>query len=278
MTDAIAAKQNDLGTRVLSALVLAPVALALAWLGGWPFAALVAAAGVAMAVELAALLPGAAGRERAMLAGVAVAAVGLAASGLPIVALIAGAAGFAFSLAIRLWRGEAIWAAFFAYPYLILPLVALVWLRSDAALGRATIFWLLGSVWAIDTFAYFAGRSIGGPKLWPRLSPKKTWAGLGGGMLGAAIVGGVTTVWVGVGSAVLLALIGALFAVIEQAGDFCESALKRHAGVKDSGRLIPGHGGILDRVDGLVAVTVGAALLSLLHGGASAGAGVLIWP
>lgn len=273
-----AAKTNDLRTRVLSAVVLAPIALALAWIGGWPFAALIATASVAMAIELAALLPGSIARERVTLAVVAVIAVGLAASSLPVVGLIAGAAGLALSAAIRLWRGEALWVAFLAYPYLILPVVALIWLRADPMLGRAVIFWLLGTVWAIDTFAFFAGRSIGGPKLWARLSPKKTWAGLAGGVLGAAIVGGTTAAWLGLGSVPALALIGALFAVIEQAGDFGESALKRRAGVKDSGKLIPGHGGILDRVDGLVAVAMGAALLSLLHGGASAGAGVLIWP
>lgn len=272
------AGQNDLRTRVVSALVLAPAALALAWVGGWPFAALMAVGAVAMAHELAALLPGRAVRERAMLAGFALVAVALAATGLPLVALIAGAAGLAFSLAIRLWRGEPAWASLFAFPYLILPLVALLWLRSDPVLGRAAIFWLFASVWAIDTFAYFAGRTIGGPKIWPRLSPKKTWAGLAGGALGAALAGGIAVMWIGQGSAILLGLVGAFLAVVEQTGDFCESALKRRAGVKDSGRLIPGHGGILDRVDGLVAVAVAAAMLSLWHGGTSAGAGVLIWP
>src|SRR5690606_27819482 len=113
------------------------------------------------------------------------------------------------------------------------------------------------------------GRTIGGPKIWPRLSPKKTWAGLIGGMAGAAMVGAASAYLLdlGAGAAIVLALLGLPFAVIEQAGDFGESALKRRAGVKDSGKLIPGHGGILDRVDGLVAVATGAALLSLLHGG-----------
>ncbi|MEX0839493.1 MAG: phosphatidate cytidylyltransferase, partial [Parvibaculum sp.] len=130
----------------------------------------------------------------------------------------------------------------------------------------------------IDIGAYFAGRFIGGPKLAPRISPKKTWAGLIGGMMGAAMVGMGTSLWIGLGSPVLLALIGVGMTVIEQAGDFFESALKRRAGVKDSGTLIPGHGGILDRVDGLVAVAIGAALLALLHNAAHPGAGVLIWP
>lgn len=272
-------KSSDLGTRVLSAIVLAPLALAIAWIGGWPFAALIGAASIAMAVELSWLLPGGQRRESICLTICAVAAVALTAADLAGVALIVGAAGLCLSLAIRLWRGEPLWAAFLAYPYLVIPVISIVWLRSDPNLGRAVIFWLLGTVWAIDTFAYFTGRTIGGPKIWPRLSPKKTWAGLIGGMAGAAMVGAASAYLLdlGTGTAIVLALLGLPFAAIEQAGDFGESALKRRAGVKDSGKLIPGHGGILDRVDGLVAVATGAALLSLLHGGTSAGAGVLIW-
>lgn len=280
MTEGVvpSAKSSDLRTRVVSAVILAPLVLALVWFGGWPFDLLIGAATVAMAVELAPLLPGDARRERVMLAIFGLAAVGLATLSMPLTALLAGVAGLALSLAIRLWRSEPLWGALLGYPYLVLPTVALVWLRADPALGRQAIFWLLGTVWAIDTFAYFAGRSIGGPKIWPRLSPKKTWAGLCGGMAGSAIVGIVTALSLGLGSPAALALIGIVAAVIEQAGDFGESALKRRAGVKDSGKLIPGHGGILDRVDGLVAVAVAAAALSAFHGGASAGAGVLIWP
>ena len=168
--------------------------------------------------------------------------------------------------------------ALIAYSYLVLPLVALIWLRNDPELGRAAIFWLLATVWAIDICAYFSGRFIGGPKLAPSISPKKTWAGLVGGMAGAAAIGVITSLWIGAGSPALLALIGIGMTVLEQAGDFFESALKRRAGVKDSGTLIPGHGGILDRVDGLVAVAAGAALLALLHNATHPGAGVLIWP
>lgn len=269
---------SNLRTRVLSALVLAPVALALAWAGGWFFAALIAAASVAMAVELAALLPGNGLAERVLLAGFTLAAVALTVAGLPLVALIAGLAGLCFSLAFRMWRGEALWVPLFAFPYLVLPLVAILWLRLDPLLGRAAVFWLLGIVWATDSCAYFAGRTIGGPKIAPSLSPKKTWAGLIGGMLGAGAVGFGTSLWLGMGSPALLGGLSALLAIVAQAGDFLESGLKRHAGVKDSGKLIPGHGGILDRVDGLVAAAVGAGLLALFHGAASPGAGVLIWP
>src|SRR5690606_8072637 len=154
----------------------------------------------------------------------------------------------------------------------------MIWLRADPQLGLVAIFWLLGVVWATDSFAYFTGRAIGGPKLIPRLSPKKTWAGLLGGMAGAALAGAAVSLWLGMGSAPLLAALSAGLAVLSQAGDFAESALKRRAGVKDSGKLIPGHGGILDRVDGLVAVTLGAAVLAFLNNAVQPAAGVLIWP
>ncbi|PKQ05860.1 MAG: phosphatidate cytidylyltransferase [Alphaproteobacteria bacterium HGW-Alphaproteobacteria-11] len=271
---------SDLKTRVISAAVLAPVALGATWAGGWFFAALLAAAALVMAQELARLLYGAAvgSRDAAGLAVAGLSVIVLATAGLPGAALAAAGAVLAFALAARSWSGRTMMPALIAYCYLVIPLVALVWLRNDPELGLAVTIWLLATVWAIDICAYFAGRFIGGPKLAPSISPKKTWAGLIGGMMGAAAVGVVTSLWIGAGSPLLLALIGVGMTVLEQAGDFFESALKRRSGVKDSGTLIPGHGGILDRVDGLVAVAAGAALLALLHNATHPGAGVLIWP
>ncbi|MBX3503950.1 MAG: phosphatidate cytidylyltransferase [Parvibaculum sp.] len=268
----------DLKLRVISALVLAPLVLGAVWLGGWFFAGLLAVAAIIMAHELSGLLFGEASvRRAAALAVTALVAVALAAMGLFTAALAAGAAGLAFALAARSWTGQALWPALFAYFYLVPPLVALIWLRADPDLGLAVLVWLLATVWAIDIFAYFAGRFIGGPKLAPRISPKKTWAGLIGGMAGAVAVAVATWTWLGTGSLVALVAIAIVLTILEQAGDFAESALKRRAGVKDSGKLIPGHGGILDRVDGLVAVALGAALLALANNAASPAAGVLIW-
>ena len=178
----------------------------------------------------------------------------------------------------RLWREKPVGQVLIAYPYLVLPFVALIWLRNDPSYGLEAVFWLLVMVWAIDSFAYFAGRTIGGPKLMPSISPKKTWAGLIGGMLGAVAAGVAAALMIGVGSPILLGIVSAGLAVVEQLGDFFESAMKRRAGLKDSGHLIPGHGGMLDRVDGLMAVTVGAALLGMIHYAAHPAAGVLIWP
>jgi phosphatidate cytidylyltransferase len=135
--------------------------------------------------------------------------------------------------------------------YVGLPALALVWLRNHVPGGAEHVLWLFLVVWATDIFAYFAGRSIGGAKLAPSISPGKTWAGLYGGMAGAGLTGGVVALAFGAGfwPASVLA---ALLAVVAQIGDLFESALKRRAGVKDSGHLIPGHGGLLDRIDGLV--------------------------
>ncbi len=136
--------------------------------------------------------------------------------------------------------------------YLGLNLLALIWLRSQPEIGRDLTFFLLLSVWAVDTGAYFAGRLIGGPKLAPRFSPSKTWAGLFGGMAAAAAIGLLWAFIAGARQPQLALLLGPLIAVIAQTGDIMESALKRRAGAKDSGTLIPGHGGILDRIDGLL--------------------------
>ena len=162
-------------------------------------------------------------------------------------------------------------------PYVAFPGIAFILLRDDASHGLVAMAWLFAAIWAADTLAYFAGRLIGGPKLWPAVSPKKTWAGLGGAVAGGALAGLAFAVWLGQGILPLV-LIGGLLGVVEQGGDLFESALKRHFGVKDSGRLIPGHGGVLDRVDGLAAAAMVAALLGVMHRGTeAAGAGLLIW-
>ena len=276
--EASGAKSAELRTRIISALVLAPIALGLTWFGGWPFAALLCVAAILMAWELSALLPGISPTMRIMLAGFALIAIGLTAIGGPFVALLVSLAGLTFALTISILTSAPVSSPAIAFSYLILPLVSLLWLREGDDYGRIALFWLLFTVWATDTFAYFAGRGIGGPKLAPRLSPNKTWAGLIGGMVGAALVGTIIAIWFSLGSAFGLAFVSALIAVIAQAGDIFESALKRRAGVKDSGKVIPGHGGILDRVDGLVAAAVGAAIISTLHGTMGPATGVLLWP
>lgn len=263
-----------LRVRVLSALVLALPALAAVYVGGLLFDLLLGIVVLLMAFEWDRLCAGPRGasakaNDPATLALVAaiLAVIVAALLRVPALALWLTLAGFAavFLIARGIDRRAPLLQALGAL-YIGIPFVALVWLRADPAVGAVTVFWLLGIVWATDTGALFAGRSIGGPKLAPVISPNKTWAGLAGGMLAAAIVGGAFALWLS--SAVApAALISAGLAVVAQAGDLVESLVKRHFGVKDSGTIIPGHGGIFDRVDGLLAVAPVWALVVLLDAG-----------
>ena len=156
--------------------------------------------------------------------------------------------------------------------YVGIPCAAFISLRGDPTVGLQQILWIVALVIAVDTGAYFSGRSIGGPKLAPHISPNKTWAGLIGGMVSAAIVGAITTAILGRPSIVPLTVVSAGLAIVEQAGDLAESAFKRHFGVKDASNIIPGHGGALDRVDGLIAVAAAVAGINALIGSS-----VLTW-
>jgi phosphatidate cytidylyltransferase len=147
--------------------------------------------------------------------------------------------------------------------YIGIPLLALIWIRSEWEYGLLTVCWLLVLVWAADIGAYASGRLIGGPKMAPGISPNKTWAGLGGCVVASAIAGATTAhvaEFENIGLVKAL-LVSALVGLISQGGDLLESAIKRHFKVKDSSQLIPGHGGVLDRVDALLAAIAAAALL-----------------
>jgi len=155
--------------------------------------------------------------------------------------------------------------------WIALPCVLLLWLARAEAVGRLTLLWIFAVVWATDIGAYMVGRRLGGPLLAPHWSPRKTWAGMIGGAGCAALAGWATARLLGV-SALPLVLISAGLAIVEQFGDLAESVAKRRFGVKDSSGLIPGHGGLLDRLDGLLAVIPAVALLTLIGGGS-----VLTW-
>jgi phosphatidate cytidylyltransferase len=166
----------------------------------------------------------------------------------------------------RLMRGRP--AAFgLAIVYSIAALLALLWLRHQPAYGRETILWILVCVWATDIGAYFIGSYAGGAKLAPTISPSKTWSGLVGGMCFSAVVSAACGLVFDAGETLILAVTGLAIAVVAQAGDLLESAAKRRAGVKDSGSLIPGHGGVLDRIDGLIAALVFVAAIRMVAGG-----------
>jgi phosphatidate cytidylyltransferase len=157
--------------------------------------------------------------------------------------------------------------------WIALPCVLLLWLAQRDGSGRATLLWILAVVWATDIGAYAFGSRIGGPRLAPRWSPGKTWAGLFGGMFCAALAGWAAARLIGAPAALPLVMLSAGLAIVDQFGDLAESVAKRRFGVKDSSDLIPGHGGLLDRLDGLLAVVPAVALLAALRGG-----NVLAWP
>jgi phosphatidate cytidylyltransferase len=155
--------------------------------------------------------------------------------------------------------------------------IASVLLRHDAVKGFVALTFVLLIVWVTDSGGYFAGRGIGGPKLWPRVSPKKTWAGAIGGFVASLAVAGVFAA-LDLGKAGPLVMIGGALSVVSQLGDLFESAVKRRFGVKDSSQIIPGHGGLLDRLDGFVAAVAIAALFGFLRGGADGvGRGLMVW-
>ncbi len=221
--------QSNLALRIVSAAVLAPVAVGAAYFGGWPFALFWAASAIAVAWEWTRLVKG----------------------------------------QVWIMSGILYAAAMFAAPVL---------LRADATLGLLAIVLLFAIVWSTDIFGYFAGRAIGGPKLMPAVSPKKTWSGAIAGTFGATIVAVLVARLFGSFSTIAIASVALLLSVCAQAGDLFESWVKRKFGVKDSSQLIPGHGGVMDRLDGFWAAAVVGCLIGLLRGGFDVPArGLLVW-
>lgn len=259
----------DLATRTGSGLAVAGLAAAAVWAGGWWLAGLAALVAALMAWELRRMTAGPApfGAAGALAAaGAAAACLATEAEawrwGLAVAALSLGAAAWACRAEPAGDRARFLIGAF----YVAAATSALVGLRTDPDYGAAALVWVALSVVATDVGAYFAGRALGGPKLWPAVSPGKTWSGLGGGVLAAAATGAAFSA-VTTGTLVHeVALVSGLMAVLAQGGDLAESALKRRYGVKDSSRLIPGHGGLLDRMDGLLAAGLVAAVATFLRG------------
>ncbi len=270
---------RELLVRIIAAAVLIPIALLDVWLGSVWFDIGIALIAAMMAVEWCRMVHGGSQRQLAV--------HGLAAIG---AALIVSRSGLATALQL-IFLCWALSLAFQAYskglrsrwmwwgvPYIALPGVALVLIRHSPDLGLTAVFWLFAVVWTADTMAYVFGRLIGGPKLAPAISPNKTWAGLAGAIVGGTVAAIVAAMIAGLDSLAMLGLIGAFLAVVEQAGDLFESGVKRRFGVKDSGNSIPGHGGVLDRVDGLMFAAIAAAAIGALHGGQHMVAhGLMVW-
>ena len=256
-------KDRNLLVRLVSAFILIPIVLVDVYLGGWWFTALIMLVAVLAMREWARMISGEQGGWWFYTLLGLVAAIVLVSGPLP-------NAGWSV-----LWIGKALLTAlvvtYFAkkphlvalgVPYVLLPALAMLWLRGHDD-GLRLIIYLFFVVWATDTGAYVVGRIIGGPKLAPNISPKKTWSGAVGGTIIAGITGLVVAMIYNTELPIVAFAIGIMLAIITQLGDLLESGVKRHYAVKDSGGSIPGHGGILDRIDGLITAAVG---LAIFHG------------
>ena len=273
------AKWGDLGVRTASAVVLIPAVIACAWFGGIWFKGFVLLLAGLIAHEWTAMVHPRNPAQYALHLGAALCGavlpdwvgVGIA------LLVILGLALVSIFLARKEDPDASKWR-YFGIFYVGFPALSFILLHRDSHYGFAAILWVFLVVWSADILAYFAGRIIGGPKLAPVISPKKTWAGLGGAVAGSALISFIFAWITQLNGIWTLAILAGCLAVVEQAGDLFESSLKRFHGVKDSGRLIPGHGGVIDRVDGLIAVAVAAALIGVFHEqGANAARGLLRW-
>ena len=278
---------GELTLRVCSALVLAPLAIGIAYVGGWLFVVFWGLAAIGVFWEWTALVAGGDRRAVLMTGGASVVlavaltgAVGTAANGVHEVRLLAAITVLAMGMlgvAALVPREERAWAVV-GIPYAGLLGIAPIVLRSDVGYGFTAVVFLFAIVWATDIVAYFVGRAVGGPKLAPRISPKKTWSGAAGGTIGAIVVAIIIAKVAGFANVLALCSIAVMLSVVAQAGDLFESALKRRFGAKDSGQLIPGHGGLMDRLDGFVMAAVLAALIGLARGDVEAPArGLMVW-
>ena len=264
---------SNLQTRIVSAVIMAVAVLALTWYGGWPFRVLAAIICVAIFFEWAAMAAkqvapawteGGLGVVPQLL--VLVFAAGLVLAPPVEALLVLAAAGTALLALLSGWRGRSQWlAAGFAYATLSGLSISL--LRVGDPAGLYAILFLFAVVWATDILAYFVGRAVGGPKLAPSISPGKTWSGAVGGTVAGVVAGLGAAYAVGAPSLILLGGASLVLSIVSQAGDLFESWVKRRHGVKDSGWIIPGHGGVMDRVAGLVA----AALALYIYGSIASG-------
>ena len=266
---------RNLLTRIIAAAVLIPLAVAIAYAGGWLWTVLVTLAAIGLYVEWLMVVGGAADKRIVVSGVIALVVAGLC---LGLGRIEAALAVLAIGLvAVGLMTPERRnWTAA-GFLYAAVAEIASVLLRLDAVKGFVALIFVLLIVWVTDSGGYFAGRGIGGPKLWPRVSPKKTWAGSIGGFVASLAVAGVFAA-LDLGKAGPLLMISGILSVVSQLGDLFESAVKRRFGVKDSGQIIPGHGGLLDRLDGFVAAVAVAALFGFLRGGADGvGRGLMVW-
>jgi len=276
-TPANPAQKSELAKRIVSALILAPLTLGAVYLGGYAYLALALIIGVLIAWEWSHIVIEQTPYRYALVLGFLVTLFGLLVFFDTLQAAAMAAPLFFLVAFFNAPQGKRLWMIG-GLAYAALPVMGLVLLRKDPEFGLTAVMFILLLVWACDTAAFFAGRAIGGPKLAPTISPGKTWAGFFGGVAASALVGISAGYMVSLASPLTLGLVAAFLGAVSQGGDLLESAIKRHFKIKDSGNLIPGHGGIMDRLDGVIAAIVVACLLGMAKLGPQLAAkGVLIW-
>lgn len=264
---------GDLLERAYSSLIVLPFIIAAVWYGGVVLTILLAAVGLVMAREWMTLLQSTSPWRDAVILGfltLAALVFGILQTSVDALALVFVSA--LMVAAVQLWRGDRLAPIVGGLLYVAWPLVIVQWFRAGE-LGVLIIFYILLTVWGIDIFAMFSGKIIGGPKLARRLSPNKTWVGLAGAVVGAvgvAVFSYVVLVdlnFFAAANFIPMLLLGVVLALVAQISDLFESGLKRKYDLKDSGSILPGHGGLLDRVDGLIGVLHVLFILVLLRGG-----------
>jgi phosphatidate cytidylyltransferase len=231
---------SNLILRVISSAVLAPIAILVAWIGGVPFVVFWTVAASIVLWEWSALVKNASEADKSL--------------------------GW--------FAGWMVAGLVYAGVLLLCPIV----LRGDPRLGFVAMLFIFAIVWVTDIAAYFIGRAVGGPKLWPAVSPNKTWSGAVGGTLGGVAAGLLVVKLAGLVVAPMLVMVALALSAAAQLGDLLESAIKRHFGAKDAGQLIPGHGGLMDRLDGFLTAAAAAVVVGMLRGGLEGPArGLLVW-
>jgi len=260
---------NSVMLRLISASIMVPAALASVHFGGYFFVLIIAISAGLMAFEWVRMVDRKSVSPQLFifLAVVLAAMIASSLGQFPLAFLMMGVGAalvWVYGFAVKRDFTNGCWQAF-GLVYVLSPSIALIWLRNDYEAGRVLTLILFLVVWATDSGAFAAGKIIGGPKLNPAISPKKTWAGSVGGILTGALVAALVALWVYGGRSFIPYLFaGAGLAFASVIGDMVESAMKRGFGVKDTGGIIPGHGGVLDRLDGMLFATVAMTLALVL--------------
>jgi phosphatidate cytidylyltransferase len=256
-------------------VILGVVTLLVTWVGGIAFLLFATAAALAVWWEWIGVIKAEPRVLLVIIGWIALGGMALAAGmEAPAIALVCAIIGAGVAIATaqpgRVWAGGGIL-------YAAAVLVPIVTLRDDMELGLTAVLWLFAVVWAADTGAYFAGRKIGGPKLAPRISPNKTWAGAIGGVVAGVLAGAAVTAVAGLGWKPVYGVVAFVIVVAAQVGDLVESAIKREFGVKDASALIPGHGGVMDRLDALLFAAAAALAIGIARNPLAPAAGLLSW-